>query len=106
MRREMITCEAKFIEGKDVKIYYPGVTVCVRSLKNNVQNNREVFKFVIVGGVKVGYVTKFHNTRTDTNPWKAFAGLNKDATFLGSFYDKTPIQAVYTVLAAVRKYTK
>lgn len=37
-------------------------------------------------GAVVGMLEKFRDTRTDTHPWKAFAGYGEGRKFIGPFY--------------------
>lgn len=36
---------------------------------------------------EIGFIEKFRDTRTETNPWKAFAGIGHANIYLGHFYD-------------------
>lgn len=45
-------------------------------------------RWVVVRGTdEIGLVEKARSTRTQLNPYKAFAGIGHDAKFIGSFYD-------------------
>jgi hypothetical protein len=41
---------------------------------------------VKVDGAIRGMLMKYNNTRTETHPWKAFAGHGHAARYLGAFY--------------------
>ncbi len=44
---------------------------------------------VRVNGSVVGMLEKWRNTKTDTHPWKAFAGYGFDSKFVGAYYGRT-----------------
>lgn len=57
-------------------------TVKVREAKG-----RESALYVVTdGGREVGLLEKYRNTRTDSHPWKAFAGIGVGSRFIGAFY--------------------
>lgn len=80
-----------FGESVDEAAYGSGVEVTPYP----VRGSKEKMWLVRKDGTLFGYVTKFNDTRTDTNPWKAFryknptkadAPENPDAEFLGTTY--------------------
>lgn len=80
-----------FGESVDEAAYGSGVEVTPYP----VRGSKEKMWLVRKDGTLLGYVTKFNDTRTDTNPWKAFryknptkadAPENPDAEFLGTTY--------------------
>lgn len=42
----------------------------------------------------LGMLEKYSNTRTDTHPWKAFAGWGANRVFLGTFWNEIDLDAV------------
>lgn len=58
------------------------------------KNSIEGLEVVILNGREVGFVTKFRDTRTDHNPYKAFVGIGEKAQYLGSFWTDTQIAAM------------
>ena len=41
---------------------------------------------VKIGETIIGQLEKYNDTRSETHPWKAFAGTGETRKFLGSFY--------------------
>lgn len=37
-------------------------------------------------GAVIGMLEKYHNTRTETHPWKAFHSFGMQRSFLGAYY--------------------
>lgn len=58
------------------------VTVTLVSKKSD----RESVWVVKSAGRPIGLLTKFRNTRLDTHPIKAYAGVGFDARFLAAYY--------------------
>lgn len=67
-------------------------------MKRNATTKHEGLWVVLVEGREVGFLTRFANSRTETHPWKAFAGIGPEARFLGAFYDGLAA-AITTVVA-------
>lgn len=49
---------------------------------------------------EIGFIEKFRDTPTDTNPWKAYAGIGHANIYLGCFYD--PMGRERAVTAVLR----
>ena len=50
----------------------------------------------------VGMLEKYRNTRTETHPWKAFAGHGATRSYLGAFYGPTGREdAIHAIEQAV-----
>jgi hypothetical protein len=64
--------------------------------------SKETVLLVRVDGVLVGLLTKFRDTRTVKNPWKAYAAVGHASKRIGSFYasDGGKLAALAAVLAA------
>lgn len=63
---------------------FPGFSLI--DVKSSAKGGKEIFKIVVYKGVRLGFVTKFKNTKTETHPWKVFHGIGEDATFICSDY--------------------
>ena len=86
-----LTVEAWKGESVDEAAYGSGVEVTPYP----VRGSKEKMWLVRKDGTLIGYVTKFNDTKTDTNPWKAFRYKNPtkgetpdnpEADFLGTTY--------------------
>jgi len=71
--------------------------------QKRVSGDKETWSIVEVGGVYVGFIRKFRNTRSMSCPWQAFerpASHTVPARLLGAFYDKNAReQAVLAVVS-------
>jgi hypothetical protein len=53
-----------------------------------------------VGPTIIGMIEKYHNTRTDTHPYKAIRGVGMDAEFLSAHYGKDGFAAAIRAIVA------
>ena len=67
--------------------------------KTTMPGDREQFYLVKAGGMLIGFLSKFKNTRTETHPWKAFGmkwnpglhgtqGFIVDGSQFATFYEE------------------
>ncbi len=58
-----------------------------RAAKGQIPALYTVWHYQRSRNVPIGMLEKYRNNRSETHPWKAFAGIGMKARYIGAFYD-------------------